>query len=69
MVSGKGELYRSSVNGGVPIALHAGVSVRIDPGDVFQFRAVDNSALTIHITTAPPWTGDHDVETGMTGYW
>ena len=69
VMSGQGQLYRSSANGGLPVALRAGVGVSIAAGEVFQFCAHRDSALTIHITTTPPWAGEHDVETGLTGYW
>ena len=69
MVSGRGYLYRSEQNGGLPVKLCAGVGVSIAAGEVFQFRAEGADVLTIHITTTPPWTGDHDAETGLQGYW
>lgn len=69
IVAGHGELYRSQSNEARPLALRAGVSVTIATGEVFQFRAAPDAALTIHITTTPPWEGDSEAQTDVVGYW
>ena len=69
VISGAGELYRSGINHEQPVALQAGVAVSIPVGHVFQFRAAKATELTIHITTTPPWSGDDDATTQVTGLW
>jgi mannose-6-phosphate isomerase-like protein (cupin superfamily) len=66
--AGRGEMWRQSGKGEETVAVHAGVSIAIPLGAVFQFRATGDSPLEAVAVTMPPWPG-MDEATPAEGVW
>jgi mannose-6-phosphate isomerase-like protein (cupin superfamily) len=68
VVAGAGQLWRHSAAGGSVTELAPGVSVTIETGTAFQFRASDGGDLAILIATIPPWPGADEAK-AVEGHW
>jgi mannose-6-phosphate isomerase-like protein (cupin superfamily) len=66
--AGNGELWREHDGVEEITALTEGVCVSIPLGTHFQFRAAQDSALSIVGVTMPPWPGDDEAE-AVAGPW
>lgn len=62
VISGIGEITRSSGAEEETIALAPGTSITIPQGVAFQFRSLGGSPLQILIVTAPQWPGPDEAE-------
>ena len=59
ILSGKGEIWRKNGDEESITPLHAGITIDIPVGTVFQYRSTDNDLTFICVTT-PPWPGDDE---------
>ena len=57
VLSGKGQIWRSSHNNETIVDLEPGTSIDIPVGTAFQFCSTSQDDLVILITTTPPWPG------------
>ena len=57
IVSGRGALWRRSLEGERIEPLAAGTAIAIPLGTAFQFRAEEGAPLTFVAVTMPPWPG------------
>lgn len=60
VVSGRGQIWRAYDGTEQVTDLQAGISINLPLGTCFQFKAADDSALAIIITTIPPWPGEDE---------
>ena len=67
-LEGRGEVWRQSVNNGVPMEVRPGISLRIPVGTAFQFRNTGDGPLKFLIATMPPWPGALEAVREK-GYW
>ena len=67
-VAGAGELWRRAADHDEVVALEPGTAVSIPTGAEYQFRALDDAALELVITTIPPWPGE-DEAIHVDGHW
>ncbi|MEO8136902.1 MAG: cupin domain-containing protein [Betaproteobacteria bacterium] len=68
VLSGRGEMWRSSADREEIVVLEAGVCVNIPVGTHFQFRADDGAALAAVGVTMPPWPGPQEA-VAVPGRW
>ncbi len=68
-LAGRGEFYSSGLNNGEPFAVQTGMSWRVPPRFVFQFRNPGPAELSFVITTLPAWPGDAEADTEVAGVW
>jgi mannose-6-phosphate isomerase-like protein (cupin superfamily) len=62
VLSGRGEMWRSSGNEAAITTLAPGVCLTIPVGVAFQFRAHAGEPLAVVGVTMPPWPNDQEAE-------
>jgi mannose-6-phosphate isomerase-like protein (cupin superfamily) len=68
ILSGTGEMWRSSENQVSIAQLTPGTCLTIPAGTAFQFRSTGNEPLAAVAITMPPWPGDDEAEI-VAGEW
>ena len=68
VLSGAGEMWRSTGEHDETVPLRPGTCLTIPAGTVFQFRALGTEALAAVAVTMPPWPGDNEAEI-IAGKW
>jgi mannose-6-phosphate isomerase-like protein (cupin superfamily) len=67
-VAGRGQVWRKAEAAEETVDVEPGVALSIPLGTSFQFRAADQEALEVVITTMPPWPGA-DEAVAVDGHW
>jgi mannose-6-phosphate isomerase-like protein (cupin superfamily) len=62
VLSGQGEMWRSTAGRDEIIPLSPGTCLTIPIGVSFQFRSTEAEALCAVAVTMPPWPGDNEAE-------
>jgi len=68
ILSGQGEMWRSSPTQDTVTPLQPGLCLTIPVGTAFQFRALGDTSLTAVAITMPPWPGADEAQ-AVEGKW